>query len=146
MPLTGSYEPSAWKPVADQVDTYEQTGGREGAELEGKPCVVLWTRGRHSGAVRKNPLMRVRHGEQYAVVASMGGAPKHPVWYLNLAASPTVSLQDGPELKDYIAHTATAAEKAEWWPRATAVWPDYDKYQQSTDREIPLVILDPVAS
>jgi deazaflavin-dependent oxidoreductase (nitroreductase family) len=90
--------------------------------------------------------MRVRHGEQYAVVASMGGAPKHPVWYLNLVASPAVSLQDGPELKDYTAHTAAAAEKAEWWPRATAVWPDYDKYQQSTDREIPLVILDPVAS
>ena len=95
MPLQGTYEPSAWQPVADQVQTYEQTDGREGAELEGKPCVILWTRGRQSGAVRKNPLMRVRHGQQYAVVASMGGAPKHPVWYLNLVADPAVSLQDG---------------------------------------------------
>ena len=146
MPLEGRYEPSAWEPVADQVATYERTGGQEGAELEGKPCVILWTHGRRSGAVRKNPLMRVRHGDRYAVVASMGGAPKHPVWYLNLVASPGVSLQDGSELKDYTAHTATPAEKAEWWPRATAVWPDYDKYQRGTDRQIPLVILDPVAT
>jgi len=146
MPLTGTYEPSAWQAVADQVELYERTGGRQGAELEGRPCVILWTRGRKSGAVRKTALIRIRHGDQYAVVASQGGAPTHPVWYLNLVADRAVSLQDGAELKDYIAHTATPAEKAEWWPRATALWPDYDKYQQGTDRAIPLVILDPVAA
>ena len=143
MPLQGTYEPSAWKPIADQVELYERTGGREGAELQGKPCIILWTKGRHSGNVRKTPLMRVRDGERYAVVASMGGAPKHPVWYLNLVADPRVSLQDGPELKDYLARVTTGAEKAEWWAKATAVWPDYDKYQASTTRQIPLVILEP---
>jgi deazaflavin-dependent oxidoreductase (nitroreductase family) len=143
MPLQGTYEPSAWKPIADQVELYERTEGREGAELQGKPCIILWTKGRHSGNVRKTPLMRVREGERYAVVASMGGAPNHPVWYLNLVADPRVSLQDGPELRDYLARVTTGAEKAEWWAKATAVWPDYDKYQASTARQIPLVILEP---
>lgn len=144
MPLEGEYEPSPWPPVADQVEAYESSGGTEGGELEGVPCVILWTRGRHSGKVRKSPLMRVRDGDRYAVVASMGGAPQHPVWYLNLEADPQVSLQDGAELKDYVAHTASPDEKAEWWPKATAVWPDYDTYQSSTSRAIPVVILDPV--
>src|SRR6266581_3777978 len=132
MPLEGTYEPSAWAPVADQVRLYEDTDGREGGDLEGKPVVILWTRGRRTGSVRKTPLMRVRDGERYAVVASLGGAPKHPVWYLNLVADPHVSLQDGTELRDYAAHIATGDEKATWWSRATAVWPDYDNYQAST--------------
>jgi deazaflavin-dependent oxidoreductase (nitroreductase family) len=143
MPIDGTYEPSPWAWVSDQVSKYEDSGGTEGTELQGKPCVVLWTKGRKSGAVRKSALMRVRDGDRYAVVASMGGAPKHPVWYLNLSADPHVSLQDGPELKDYIAHTADAEEKAEWWPKATAVWPAYDEYQAKTERPIPLVILEP---
>jgi deazaflavin-dependent oxidoreductase (nitroreductase family) len=87
--------------------------------------------------------MRVKDGDRYAVVASMGGAPQHPVWYLNLVADPKVSLQDGPDLKDYTAHVASGDEKALWWKTATAVWPDYDNYQASTDRQIPLVILEP---
>jgi deazaflavin-dependent oxidoreductase (nitroreductase family) len=143
MALDGPYEPSPWQPVADQVQLYEQTGGREGNALQGKPCVILWTKGRHSKNVRKSPLMRVRDGDRYAVVASMGGAPKHPVWFLNLVADPYVSLQDGDQLRDYVAHVATGPEKTEWWSKATAVWPDYDDYQASTPREIPLVILDP---
>ena len=144
MPLQGTYEPSAWQPVADQVQTYEQTDGREGAEMEGKPCVILWTRGRHSGTVRKSALMRVADGQgRYAVVASMGGAPKHPVWYLNLVADPVVSLQDGAEVKDYTARIVEGDEKAEWWERATEVWPAYDEYQSKTDRAIPLVVLKP---
>ena len=105
--------------------------------------MILWTRGRRTGTVRKSPLMRVRHGDQYAVVASMGGAPDHPVWYLNLVADPLVSLQDGPDLRDYTARVADPEEKAAWWPRCTEVWPAYDDYQASTDREIPVVILDP---
>lgn len=146
MPITGTYEPSTWQQVADQVRLYEDTGGREGNTQGGKPVIILWTKGRRSGSVRKSPLMRVKSGDQYAVVASMGGAPKHPVWYLNLLADPNVSLQDGPELRDYVARVAGPAEKPEWWARATAEWPDYDKYQTKTDREIPLVILTPVGA
>jgi deazaflavin-dependent oxidoreductase (nitroreductase family) len=144
MPIEGTYEPSPWSFSADQVALYEQTGGKEGAELQGKPCVILWTRGRNSGAVRKSPLMRIKDGDRYAVVASMGGAPKHPVWYHNLVADPKVSLQDGAELRDYTAHVAEGPEKEEWWSKATAVWPDYDTYQASTERQIPLIVLEPV--
>src|SRR5258708_39726401 len=112
MTIEGTYEPSAWAPVAEQVKLYEDTAGREGADLRGQPCVILWTRGRHSGTIRKTPLMRVRDGDRYAVVASMGGAPKHPVWYLNILADPLVSLQDGAELGDYVARVAEADENA----------------------------------
>ncbi len=123
---------------------YESSGGTEGTELEGKPCVILWTRGRQSGAVRKSALMRVTDdGGRYAVVASMGGAPKHPVWYLNMLADQRVSLQDGAELKDYTARVVEGDEKAQWWKRATDVWPSYDEYQSKTDRAIPLVVLEP---
>ncbi|HMC53312.1 MAG TPA: nitroreductase family deazaflavin-dependent oxidoreductase [Acidimicrobiales bacterium] len=146
MAIEGIYEPSPWEPVAEQVRAYEQTGGREGGELQGKPCIILWTRGRQSGAIRKSPLMRVRDGDRYAVVASMGGAPKHPVWYLNLVADPQVSLQDGEVLRDYVARVTSGEEKAEWWKKATAVWPDYDNYQARTDRELPLVVLEPVVT
>lgn len=144
MPLEGPYEPGANDFAAKQVEEFEASGGAQGNTLRGVPVVVLWTRGRKTGAVRKVPLMRVRDGDRYAVVASLGGAPRHPVWYHNLQAEPRVSLQDGPTVRDYIAHTATPQEKAEWWPKATAVWPDYDAYQAKTDREIPVVILDPV--
>jgi F420H(2)-dependent quinone reductase len=143
MPLEGTYEPSPWAPVQEQVDLYERTGGKEGNLLEGKPCVILTTRGRHSGRLRKSPLMRVEHDGRYVVVASMGGAPKHPVWYLNLVADPHVTLQDGDQVFDMIAHTATPEEKREWWPHATAAWPPYDEYQKKTDRDIPVVVLVP---
>src|SRR5438477_12773132 len=145
MPLDGEYEPGPWDVVADQVRLYESTGGREGAVLEGRPTVILTTRGRRSGKLRKSPLMRVEHDGKYAVLGSMGGAPKHPVWYLNLIADPHVTLQDGATARDYVAHTATPEERCEWWPRATAAWPPYDEYQAKTDREIPVVILEPVA-
>ena len=143
MPIDGPYEPSPWAPIADQVALYESSGGTEGTLLEGQPCVILWTKGRRTGAVRKTPLMRVTDGDRYAVVASMGGAPDHPVWFRNVVADPEVSLQDGPELRDYTAHVADAEEKAEWWPRCTAVWPSYDDYQASTDRDIPVIVLEP---
>jgi deazaflavin-dependent oxidoreductase (nitroreductase family) len=143
MPIDGPYEPSPWAPIADQVALYESSGGTEGTLLEGQPCVILWTKGRRTGAVRKTPLMRVTDGDRYAVVASMGGAPDHPVWFHNVVADPEVSLQDGPELRDYTAHVADAEEKAEWWPRCTAVWPSYDDYQASTDRDIPVIVLEP---
>lgn len=140
--LNGEYEPSPWGPVADQVALYERTDGVEGYELEGKPCIILWTRGRSSGKVRKSPLMRVEHDGAYAVVASMGGAPDNPTWYGNMVADPMVSLQDKGELHDYVARQVEGDEKAEWWARATEVWPAYDKYQASTDRVIPLLVLE----
>lgn len=143
MPLAGEYEPSPWEPIATQVEQYEATGGVEGGTMEGAPCVILHTRGRRSGKVRKTPLIRVEHDGSYAVVASMGGAPDHPVWYLNLVADPFVTLQDGPEVHDYVARTVTGDEKSQWWDRATEVWPSYDDYQAATEREIPVVVLDP---
>lgn len=143
MPLEGEYEPSPWEPIARQVELYEATGGEEGGDLEGQPCVILTTRGRKSGMLRKTPLMRVEHEGTYAVVASMGGAPSHPVWYLNVVADPEVTLRDGAKIMDMRARTASAQEKALWWPRCTDVWPPYDDYQASTDRDIPVVVLEP---
>lgn len=145
MALDGTYEPSPWAWVADQVALYESSGGTEGTLLNDVACIVLWTRGRRSGTVRKSPLMRVTDGAgRYAIVASMGGAPKHPVWYLNATADPHVSLQDGADLRDYTAREVTGDEKAQWWERAAAVWPAYNEYQAKTDRAIPVVVLEPV--
>ena len=145
MALEGTYEPSPNDFVATQVEEFEASDGTQNNTIRGVPVIILWTRGRKTGTVRKSPLMKVRDGDRYAVVASQGGAPEHPSWYRNLVADPLVSLQDGADLRDYTARTATPAEKAEWWPKATAVWPDYDDYQRKTDRDIPLVILDPVS-
>src|SRR5581483_7118133 len=143
MPLDGEYEPSPWDFVAEQVRQYEATGGREGLLLEGKPCVILTTRGRHSGKLRKTPLMRVEHDGKYAVVASMGGAPKHPVWYYNLVGDPRVELQDGPKKQEMVAREVTGDEKRVWWERAVAAYPDYADYQEKTSREIPVFVLEP---
>jgi len=146
MPLQGEYEPSPWAPVADQVRRYEESEGTEGTTLEGQPCVILTTRGRHTGKLRKTPLMRVEHEGSYAVVASLGGAPKHPVWYFNLLAHPDeVTVQDGPDVHDVRAREATGDERAQWWARAVEVWPAYDDYQANTDRIIPVVLLEPAA-
>ena len=146
MALEGEYAPSPWEVVAEQVRQYESSGGKEGGTLEGKPVIILTTRGRRSGKVRKTALMRVEHDGHYAVVASMGGAPQHPVWFLNLEADPNVTLQDGANVMSMRARVATGDEKREWWRRATEVWPAYDTYQSKTDRELPLVILEPVTS
>jgi deazaflavin-dependent oxidoreductase (nitroreductase family) len=144
MPLDGEYEPSPWDWVSKQVEEYERTGGREAGVLEGKPVVILTTRGRKSGKLRKSALMRVERDGRYAVVGSMGGAPKHPVWYLNLVDDPAVTLQDGDQVFTMRARTATPEERRDWWPVATAAWPPYDEYQTKTDREIPVVLFDPV--
>jgi deazaflavin-dependent oxidoreductase (nitroreductase family) len=144
MPLEGEYAPSPWDLVAEQVRRYEESGGQEGTELEGAPCVILTTRGRTTGKLRKSALMRVEHNGTYAVVASMGGASEHPKWYLNLVANPEVTLQDGADVYELRARTASQDEKAEWWPRATEVWPPYDEYVQRTTRDIPLILLEPI--
>ncbi|CAO5153337.1 F420H(2)-dependent quinone reductase MT1609 [Frankia sp. AiPs1] len=143
MPLTGEYEPSPQSFVSDQVAEYESSGGARGAELNGKPVIILTTRGAKSGKIRKTPLMRVEHEGAYAVVASLGGAPKHPVWYHNIVADPHVELQDGPTRLDYVAREVTGEEKDRWWERAVAAWPGYDEYQRKTDRQIPVFVLEP---
>ncbi|TCO54863.1 nitroreductase family deazaflavin-dependent oxidoreductase [Actinocrispum wychmicini] len=143
MPLTGEYEPSPFDWASQQVEKYESSGGTEGTEHEGKPVIVLTTKGNKSGKIRKSPLMRVEHDGTYAVVASLGGAPKHPVWYHNVVANPLVELQDGPVRKDYTAREVTGDEKAVWWERAVEVWPAYAEYQTKTDRQIPVFVLEP---
>ncbi|MFH8570152.1 nitroreductase family deazaflavin-dependent oxidoreductase [Streptomyces sp. NPDC017993] len=143
MPLQGEYEPSPTQWVRDQVTSYESSGGKEGTTMRGMPVVILTTRGAKSGKIRKSPLMRVEHDGTYAVVASLGGAPEHPVWYHNVVADPRVELQDGPVRQDMTAREVTGEEKALWWGRAVEAYPDYDDYQKKTDREIPVFVLAP---
>lgn len=145
MALKGEYVPSRSKHARDQVALYENSGGTEGTTMGGRPVVILTTVGARSGKLRKTPLMRVEHGGRYAVVASLGGAPRHPVWYHNVVAHPRVELQDGPRRQEMRAREVTGQEKAEWWQRAVATWPDYDNYQRKTDREIPVFVLEPVS-
>ncbi|WP_181795552.1 nitroreductase family deazaflavin-dependent oxidoreductase [Streptomyces sp. WELS2] len=145
MPLEGEYEPSPEQWVREQVELYESSGGTKGTTLRdtGLPVIVLTTRGAKSGKLRKTPLMRVEHEGRYAVVASVGGAPKHPVWYFNVKADPHVELQDGPVKRDMRAREVTGAEKAGWWERAVAAYPPYADYQEKTSREIPVFVLEP---
>jgi deazaflavin-dependent oxidoreductase (nitroreductase family) len=138
----GEYEASPWTWVREQVETYERTGGREANTLRdtGLPIIILTTRGNKSGKVRKTPLMRVEHEGEYALVASMGGAPKHPVWYFNLRAEPSVTLQDGPAPQAYDVRELQGDERAAWWDRAVAAFPPYAEYQQKTKRLIPVFV------
>ena len=146
MPLTGTYEPTPWGPVADQVEAYERTGGAEGSDFMGGECIILTSVGAKSGHLRKTPLIRVTDGTNYAVVGSMGGAPTSPQWVTNLRANPLVELQDKADRQDYAVHEATGDEKATWWAIATEAWPAYDDYQAKTDRVIPLFVLEPVST
>lgn len=141
MPLTGEYEPSTTDWVRKQAELLEGSGGREGTSLNGMSVILLTTKGNKSGKLRKTPLMRVEHDGHYAIVASLGGAPKHPVWYYNVKAEPLVELQDGPERADYLAREVYGDEKALWWERAVAAFPDYAEYQKKTEREIPVFVL-----
>ncbi|WP_327186587.1 nitroreductase family deazaflavin-dependent oxidoreductase [Streptomyces sp. NBC_01334] len=147
MPLEGEYEASPTQWVREQVEQYERSGGTEGTTLRdtGLPVILLTTRGAKSGKLRKTPLMRVEHDGRYALVASQGGAPKHPVWYFNLKADTQVELQDGPLKQDMTAREVTGTEKAEWWERAVAAFPAYADYQKKTDREIPVFVVEPAA-
>lgn len=143
MPIEGEYQPGTWSLASDQVKLYEESGGTKGTTLNGAPCVILWTMGRKSGNVRKSPVVRVNAGERYAVLGSMGGAPKDPSWVLNIRTHPSVTLQDGPEVRDYVARELDGDERTEWWSKATEVWPAYNEYQSKTDRVIPVFLLDP---
>jgi deazaflavin-dependent oxidoreductase (nitroreductase family) len=144
MPLTGEYEPSTNPLARAQVEKYEATDGVEGGTTSGLPVIVLTSLGAKSGKIRKTALMRVEHDGRYAVVGSLGGEPKNPVWVYNLRAEPLVELQDGPVKRDYLAHEAAGAERAEWWEYAVAAFPKYARYQEKTEREIPLFVLTPV--
>jgi deazaflavin-dependent oxidoreductase (nitroreductase family) len=143
MSLKGHYEPSPSGWVRDQVELYERTNGAEGNTLRdtGLPVVIVTTRGNKSGHVRKTPLMRVEHDGEYALVASQGGAPKHPVWYHNLVAdSESVTIQDGPAPFEVTVRQVEGDERALWWERAVAAFPPYAQYQLKTEREIPVFV------
>jgi deazaflavin-dependent oxidoreductase (nitroreductase family) len=143
MPVEGEYEPSPWAWVRDQVAEYEASGGKRANTLRetGIPVVVVTTRGQKSGKVRKMALMRVEHNGEYALVASLGGAPKNPNWYHNLVADPTaLVIQDGPEAHDYVARQVEGDERAEWWDRAVKAFPPYAEYQEKTTRKIPVLV------
>lgn len=144
MPLTGRYEPSTAGWARKQAERYEASGGTVATTLRGRPVIVLTSVGAKTGNLRKTALMRVEHEGVYAVVASLGGAPEHPVWYHNLTANSHVELQDGAEIRDYTAREASGAERDLWWQRAVATWPDYATYQTKTDRVIPVFVLDPM--
>jgi deazaflavin-dependent oxidoreductase (nitroreductase family) len=144
MPLTGEYEPgtSAWS--RKQTELYERTNGQQGGDLRGRPIIVLTSVGAKTGKLRKTALMRVEHDGLYAVVASLGGAPKHPVWYYNLQKNPHVELQDGSTKRDYMAREVGGDEKRIWWERAVEAYPDYANYQKKTERQIPVFVLEPM--
>jgi deazaflavin-dependent oxidoreductase (nitroreductase family) len=142
MAVDAEYEPSPAQWVRDQVEAIESSGGTQGTTMRGMPVVLMTMRGAKSGKVRKVPVMRVEHEGTYAAVASMGGAPKNPVWYHNLVANPRVELQDGPVRREVTAREVHGDEKALWWERAVAAYPDYANYQQRTDRQIPVFVLE----
>jgi F420H(2)-dependent quinone reductase len=146
MAIDGEYEasPSTW--VRDQVELYERSGGTEGTTLGDSemPVVIVTNRGATSGKIRKTPVMRVEHDGSYAVVASKGGAPEHPLWYRNIVTNPDVELQDGPAKHPMRAREVSGEERAQWWERAVAAYPPYAEYQLKTERQIPVFVLDPV--
>jgi deazaflavin-dependent oxidoreductase (nitroreductase family) len=142
MPLQGDYEPSSAQWVRDQVEEYESSGGTRGTTNRGVPVVVITSLGSKSGKLRKNPVMRVEHDGVYAAVASKGGTPENPSWYRNFVEHPLVELQDGPAKGDYTARETSGDERRVWWDRAVEVWPDYASYQEKTDREIPVFVLE----
>ena len=145
MPLQGEYAPSSAEWVRKQVEEIESSGGTQGTTLRGMPVIIVTSLGHGSGKLRKNPVMRVEHDGKYAAVASKGGAPEHPTWYRNLVEHPLVEVQDGPAKGDFTARELSGEERAEWWERAVAVFPNYAEYQEKTDREIPVFVLEPVS-
>jgi deazaflavin-dependent oxidoreductase (nitroreductase family) len=143
MPLEGEYAPSTSGWARAHAERYEASNGTESNTLRGRPVIVLTSLGAKTGKLRKTVLMRVEHDSVYAVVASLGGAPRNPAWYYNLTKNPHVELQDGATKRDYLAREVNGAEKSAWWARALAAWPDYAGYQKRTTRQIPVFVLDP---
>jgi len=144
MAVDHEISPVGW--VRNQTKKILETGTTEGVHIKGSPVVLITMRGAKSGKQRLVPLMRVEHDGRYAIVASLGGAPKNPVWYANVKADPDVELQDGTETGSFTAREVTGEEKAVWWERAVAAYPAYADYQRKTDREIPVFVLEPRAT
>ena len=143
MTIEGTYVPSTSKWVRDQIETYEASGGTEANTLResGIPVIIVTMKGKSSGSVRKIALMRVEHEGEYALIASMGGAPTNPGWYHNLVADPeNVEIQDGPAPFAVSVREVTGDERALWWDRSVAVFPNYAEYQEKTSRTIPVLI------
>src|SRR6266540_4268744 len=133
--------PRSW--ARAHLQRYVETDGQNGHHWRGVPTLLLTTKGRKSGQARRTPLIYGRDGERLVVVASQGGSPKHPLWYLNLNADPHVRVQVGDQVIDGIARTATPEEKPVLWELMTGIWPDYNVYQKKTDRPIPVVVIEP---
>ena len=144
MPLSGEYAPSPVDWSREQAEKYMESGGTEGTDMQGKPIILLTTVGARTGKLRKTPLMRVEHNGEYALVASKGGAPKHPVWYYNLKAHPDeVLLQDGAEPFEVQVREISGDERKQWWERAVKAYPPYAEYQKRTSRQIPVFLATP---
>lgn len=141
MPLTGEYGPSTSGWARKQAETYEATGGARAGDIQGRPVIVLTSVGARTGLLRKTALMRVEHHGEYAVVGSLGGGPKNPVWVYNLRKNPRVELQDGEEKHEYVAREVSGEERAAWWERAVEAFPTYAGYAKKTDRLIPVFVL-----
>ncbi|MBM3662562.1 MAG: nitroreductase family deazaflavin-dependent oxidoreductase [Actinobacteria bacterium] len=145
-PFDAPYEPSPWEPIAEEVELYERTAGAEPSAVVGDDWIILWTVGARSGTVRKTPLVRIADDAGcYAVIGSMGGAPNNPQWVHNLRALPLARLQDGAEVREFDVLEVEGDARSEWWTRANQVWPEYDTYQASTERHIPVFELAPRA-
>ena len=139
------YLPSSTKWVAEHVELYEGSGGTDGTTLRGLPVIIVTNRGRKSGALRKTPLMRVASGSSYILVASQGGAPKHPSWYHNLKADPNVEIRDGTNVYNMkVREVEDVDEKRRLWNIAVNAYPPYEEYQQRTKRLIPVFVAEPV--
>jgi len=141
MPLSGEYGPSTSAWARKQAETYEATNGERAGDISGKPVIVLTSVGARTGLLRKTALMRVEHDGEYAVVGSLGGGPKNPVWVYNLRKEPRVELQDGDARHDYVAREVSGDERAVWWERAVAAFPTYASYEKKTARLIPVFVL-----
>jgi deazaflavin-dependent oxidoreductase (nitroreductase family) len=141
MPLSGEYGPSTSAWARKQAETYEATNGERAGDISGKPVVVLTSVGAKTGLLRKTALMRVEHDGEYAVVGSLGGGPKNPVWVYNLRKEPRVELQDGDAKHDYVAREVSGDERAVWWERSVAAFPTYAAYAKKTERLIPVFVL-----
>jgi deazaflavin-dependent oxidoreductase (nitroreductase family) len=145
--IMSEYIPSPRKWVADQVELYEGSGGTKALTLRdtGLPVIIVTNRGRKTGAIRKTPLMRVVDGNNYILVASQGGAPKHPLWYYNLKADPDVEIRDKTEVYAMrVREVVDPAERQRLWDIAVEAYPPYQAYQDKTDRVIPVFIAEPI--
>jgi deazaflavin-dependent oxidoreductase (nitroreductase family) len=144
--MSGEYEPSPTAWVREHVQKIIEAGTTEGLEIQDRPVVLLTYHGAKTGILRKTPVMRVEHDGTYAAIASKRGAPANPAWYGAMLADPVIELQDRAEVRTYRAREVSGEEKATWWGRAVAAYPPYDDFQVNTERDIPVLVLEPIAA